>query len=382
MLCGVALHDELAELQAEVGPHVFDDPVAFRAAFDDFIPEGSATTGEVSLLVGAISTGTLQRLREQLTIGADPSTSIAAQAELLARDRGTSESSGAYWALSVLAHALGAVPAEEVATRPTPPDSIATAGRPIDGPVPLAGSDVDATEMASDPPLMPRPPTAVTDETAFVSEQPRVALLSTSSEPAGAGGAGGAKRAGRAGRVMFPLLIVVVAVLTIVSATALVLLFLFLRDSDSPDDTPDDQSGATEGSTVGSVDHVLKQIELEDAGKIVRVQLVDTGRETDAELVMLVDQDGDLTEVDRQRTGCSYIDKSFKPQLQIDDLAASEISFGWRNRDGGQFFGFGQVRFEENLIIVYGSDYYCPAAPSANVGPLPPPPTPSSSAGW
>lgn len=52
MLCGVALHDELAELQAEVGPHVFDDPVAFRAAFDDFIPEGSATTGEVSLLVG------------------------------------------------------------------------------------------------------------------------------------------------------------------------------------------------------------------------------------------------------------------------------------------------------------------------------------------
>src|SRR5215213_387733 len=200
MLCGVALHDELAELQAEIGPHVFDDPVAFRAAFDDFIPEGSATTGEVSLLVGAISTGTLQRLREQLTIGADPSTSIAAQAELLARDRGTSESSGAYWALSVLAHALGAVPAEEVATRPTPPASIATAGRPTDEPVPLAGSDVDATEMASDPPLMPRPPTAVTDETAFVSEQPRVALPSPSSEPAGDGGAGRAKRAGRAGR--------------------------------------------------------------------------------------------------------------------------------------------------------------------------------------
>ncbi len=372
----MALHDELAELRAEVGPHVFDDPVTFRAAFDDFIPEGSATTGEVSLLVGAISTGTLQRLREQLTIGADPSTSIAAQAELLARDRGTSESSGAYWALSVLAHALGAVPAEEVATRPTPPDSIATAGQTTDEPVPLAGSDVDATEMAFDPPLMPRPLTAVADETAFVSEQTGVAPPSTSSELAG-----GAGRAKRAGRVMFPLLIVLVAVLAIVSATALVLLFLFLRDSDSPDDTPDDQSAATEGTTVGSVDHVLKQIELEDAGKIVRVQLVDTGRETDAELVMLVDQDGDFIEVDRQRTGCEYIDKSFKPRLKIDDLPANEFSFGWRNRDGGEFYGSGQVRLDENLILVYGSHIYCPEAPTGYVGVPPPPPTPSSSAG-
>jgi len=38
MLCGVALHDELAELRAEVGPQVFDDPVAFRAAFDGSSP--------------------------------------------------------------------------------------------------------------------------------------------------------------------------------------------------------------------------------------------------------------------------------------------------------------------------------------------------------
>ena len=164
MLCGVALHDELAELRAEVGPQVFDDPVAFRAAFDDFIPEGSASTGEVSLLVGAIATGALQRLKEQLALGADPQTSIAVQADLLARDRGTSESSGARWAMSVLAYAIGALPGNGVPTRPAPgPDSIGTADRPTAG----AGTEavdpdpthrVDATRVVAQAPPPPSTP--------------------------------------------------------------------------------------------------------------------------------------------------------------------------------------------------------------------------------
>ena len=91
----------------QVGPHVFDDADTFRGAFDDFVPEGAATPGDLRLLVDAISTGAFQRLVQQLELNADPPTAIAAEAERLARDRGTVETEGARWALSVLAFARG-----------------------------------------------------------------------------------------------------------------------------------------------------------------------------------------------------------------------------------------------------------------------------------
>ncbi|WP_220794807.1 hypothetical protein, partial [Nocardioides pelophilus] len=159
----MALHDELADLRAEVGAQAFEDPVTFRAAFDDFIPEGSATTGEVSLLVGAISTGALQRLKEQLALGADPASSIAAQGDLLARDRGTSDSSGCRWALSVLAHAIGAVPLTQVLTRPSVPDPVGTADRPASAP---DADDLDTGPTRVTPDERPTvAPTALTDAT-------------------------------------------------------------------------------------------------------------------------------------------------------------------------------------------------------------------------
>ena len=142
MLCTVALHDELAELRAEVGPQVFEDPVAFRAAFDDFVPEGAASTGELRLLVDAIATGSLQRLVNQIGIAADPADAIAAEAEVMARDRGTVETAGARWALSVLVYARGLTDARFVSTRPA---------------VAASSDPAPANSSPAAPPSAPRP---------------------------------------------------------------------------------------------------------------------------------------------------------------------------------------------------------------------------------
>jgi len=115
----VPLQDELRELFAKVGPQVFDDADSFRGAFDDFVPEGAASTGELRLLVDAIATGSFQRLVTQLAIDADPTTAIAAEAERLARDRGTVETDGARWALTALAYARGVIDNRSVTTRPS-----------------------------------------------------------------------------------------------------------------------------------------------------------------------------------------------------------------------------------------------------------------------
>lgn len=335
MLCGVALHHELAELRAEVGPQVFDDPVAFRAAFDDFVAEGSASTGEVSLLVGAIATGALQRLREQLALGADPETSIAVQADLLARDRGTTESSGARWALSVLAHAMGAVPAEQVPTRPTPsPDSTRTAGRP---PAAVTSGDVldpGPTHGTGHPPTVPGTgthPAPVADQ-----QPPTFSPV------------------GPAERRTTPILLGVVLVLAIVAVTAIVL--LVLRDDDSPDDTADNGSTASDGS--GSPgEEPLAELEMSAAGKTVRVELVRDG--TDAYLLLLVPRDGDYVEVGRAPTACPYLDTSYAPG--INDQGGGQISWGWQNNGTEGYGAYGEVLIDEEMLISFeDEDTPCP----------------------
>lgn len=341
MLYAVALHDELADLRAEVGAQAFEDPVTFRAAFDDFIPEGSATTGEVSLLVGAISTGALQRLREQLALGADPASSIAAQGDLLARDRGTSDSSGCRWALSVLAHAIGAVPLTQVLTRPSVPDSASTADRPAV--TPEAGEpDTGPTRITPDD----RPsaaPTALTDATRVVSDEP----------PAPAAPSGG----GRAN----PLLIGAVAVLAVVAVVAIVL--LMLRDGDtSDDDTTTDGSSATDDGTTGSAgtEEVLDEITLTEAGKSVRVQLVRDGQ--DASVVLLAEVDGEVTEVDRFAVACPYLDISY--DAAIEDDGDRQIFFGWLNNGTEGYGEYGSVEIDEGMLIPFGiGDAPCPTEP-------------------
>ncbi len=351
----VALHDELADLRDQVGPRVFDDPVAFRAAFDDFISEGAASTGEVSLLVGAIATGALQRLKDQLALGADPATSIAVQGDLLARDRGTSETDGARWALSVLAHASGSVPVDLVLTRPSVPDSLGTPGPAADsapapgivdpGPTraaaPPATAAVDATQVASQQPPPPPPPPGPTP-----------------APPAGPSPAIADPGRGRALRTN-PLLLGAVAVLAIVAVTAIVL--LFLRDEDPGGEADDPSTAAGDGGSPAGQEEVLAEIELTDAGKTVQVQLVHEG--TDASIVLLAEHDGDLTEVDRVPAGCPYLDASYDPMLRIE--TAFEIAWGWQNNGSTGFGSYGTVQVDEEMLISYRDedDEDCPVAP-------------------
>lgn len=329
MLGGVALHDELADLRATVGAHVFDDPVAFRAAFDDFIPEGLATTGEVSLLVGAIATGALQRLHEQLQLGADPQTSIAMQGDILARDRGTTESSGARWALSVLAHAAGWLPADLVPTRPTPgPDNVATAGRP-------AAAVPEPAPVVDSGPTTPARPQAARPETTLRAPD--------SSAP-------GRRRGGA-------LLAAAVAVLAIVAATALAL--LFLRDDDRAGDATGEGSGSASGSTESTPGgKVVAQLDLTRAGETARLQLIVTG--TDATVVMLAEQDGEYVEVDRAPTSCPFLGTSYDAGLE--DQGGGEIFIGWQNEGNEPWGEYGQVLVDEDKVILYGvDDGSCPS---------------------
>ncbi|KAA1427355.1 hypothetical protein [Nocardioides antri] len=319
----MALHEELAELRAEVGSHVFEDPATFRAAFDDFVPEGSASTGEVSLLVGAIATGALQRLLEQLALGADPATSIAAQGDLLARDRGTSESDGARWALSVLAHALGAVPDAMVLTRPSVPDSLDAPARPA------------PTGPVAEPVAEPGPTQPVSGPTQVVSTEPP--------EPAAP-----PAPAGRRGT--HPLLIGAVVVLAVVAATALAL--LFLRDSDDPEPTAEDNTSPSRN------EEVLAQLDMEEAGKTVRLQLVRDG--TDASVVLLAERDGEYVEVDRDGTSCPFLDTSYDAGLEPE--TGLEFYIGWQDKGNESHGEYGRVEIDEDMVIVYGvGDAPCPS---------------------
>lgn len=318
----VALHDELAALRAAVGDQAFEDPATFRAAFDDFVPEGSASTGELSLLVGAIATGALQRLREQLALGADAETAIAVQGELLARDRGTTESGGARWALSVLAHAVGAVPADQVITRPSVAETQDVPDRPAPAATEPAGAEVAVTE-----PVGPGP-----TERASGAAAPRDAHRTTSR-----------------------LLVAAVVVLAVVAVTALAL--LFLRDDDAPSaDTATDSPGATDESPAD--EEVLSQVDMTEAGKTIRVQLVRNG--TDAEIVLMTDQGGEYVEVDRQPAACPYLDASF--DAGVEDEGDGAIYIGWQNRDNEDFGQYGQVEVEEEMLVIHDIGGPCPTS--------------------
>ncbi len=173
------LQDELRELFAQVGPAVFDDADTFRGAFDDFVPEGAATPGELRLLVDAISTGSFRRLAAQLAIHADPATAITAEAEQLARDRGTVETEGARWALSALAFARGLADAGAVSTRPAALGSATAADRQSSEPVappaqPVSSAAFESTHIspAAQAPSAGEPAASVPAEPSTVVRRP------------------------------------------------------------------------------------------------------------------------------------------------------------------------------------------------------------------
>lgn len=103
------LHESLAELVAHAGPHVLEDPDGFRAALDDYLDEGAATTGDINLLVDAVRLGAFAWMSSTLASGGEGAKAVAAAGELLARDRGSRDLDSARWACAVLAFAVGKV---------------------------------------------------------------------------------------------------------------------------------------------------------------------------------------------------------------------------------------------------------------------------------
>lgn len=121
----MSIHRELSALVRQAGVAVLSDASEFRAAFDDFVLEGSATEGDANLLTDAIRLGALGRVIEQIRQGADPGLAIEAQGARLAQQRGTQEAAGAEWALAVLAHARGDLDEQALLARyRAPSDSI------------------------------------------------------------------------------------------------------------------------------------------------------------------------------------------------------------------------------------------------------------------
>lgn len=111
----MGVHEELRRLVEEAGPAVLEDADSFRAALDDYLAEDVATRGELNLLVDAVRLGAFGRLMHQVDNGADVDRAVRLLGGELARDRGTSESASAAWALGVLAFAVGRIDADRLA---------------------------------------------------------------------------------------------------------------------------------------------------------------------------------------------------------------------------------------------------------------------------
>ncbi len=251
----------------------------------------------------------------------------------MARDRGTSESDGCRWALSVLAHAAGAIPVSLVLTQPRIPDSLDRPSSP-------------ATERGV---VDPGPTHGITVERGTPPPPPTSPLTRPSPATADEGQGGG--------RLTNPLLLGAVAVLAVIAVIAIVLLFVARRLLE--------RRGRRRRRRRLERDHrrrvrgrgeVLAETDLEDAGTVVRLQLVRNG--TDVEIVLLADQDGEYVEVDRQPVPCPYLDTSYDPGVSVE--GGTDYAFGWQSRDNAGYGGYGSVQVEEGVLIVFENPTPCP----------------------
>lgn len=103
------LHESLAELVAAVGPQVLDDADGLRAALDDYLDEGAASTGDINLLVDAVRLGAYAWMMSTIASGGEGAKAVEAAGVILARDRGSRDLDTARWACAVLGFAVGKV---------------------------------------------------------------------------------------------------------------------------------------------------------------------------------------------------------------------------------------------------------------------------------
>lgn len=161
------LHEHLAELVTSVGPQVLDDPDGFRAALDDYLDEGAASTGDINLLVDAVRLGAYGWMINTITHGGEGGRAVEAAGTLLARDRGSRDVDSARWACAVLAFAVGKVGDADVRRYRT--RSLSPLSEPVAAPDPGGATEPAApptavvapdasTEPVQPPAPMPPPP--------------------------------------------------------------------------------------------------------------------------------------------------------------------------------------------------------------------------------
>jgi hypothetical protein len=154
------LHESLAQLARDHGESLFTEADAFRGALDDYLDEGSASTGTINLLTDAVRLGALQGMITMLDSGASVEDAVESAGQRLSRDRGSADVAGSQWACAVLGYALGKVPVSLAARlRPDaytaePPSSSAsgTTARPSVSP---GHAPVPPTEISSPPQQSP-----------------------------------------------------------------------------------------------------------------------------------------------------------------------------------------------------------------------------------
>lgn len=146
------LHESLAQLARDHGESLFAEADAFRGALDDYLDEGSASTGTINLLTDAVRLGALQAMVSMLDSGAGVEDAVETAGQRLSRDRGSADVTGSQWACAVLGYALGKVPVS-LATRLRPDAYTAEA------PAAPAGPSTGAPPVTS-PPTALQPPSA------------------------------------------------------------------------------------------------------------------------------------------------------------------------------------------------------------------------------
>ncbi|WP_193608333.1 PT domain-containing protein [Nocardioides lijunqiniae] len=157
------LHETLHELGVASGRGVFDDADLLRAALDDYLDEGAASTGDINLLVDAVRLGALRMMLATIDSGAEPARAVEAAGEMLARDRGTSDVAATRWACAVLGFAVDRVGADDVrrfdrhAPQQGPASGPAPSSRPpgYPAPAPVWSGQPPATSPVQPPPTSP-----------------------------------------------------------------------------------------------------------------------------------------------------------------------------------------------------------------------------------
>src|SRR4051794_3994437 len=153
------LHEQLYALGQRLGTEVFDDPDSLRAALDDFMDEGAATTGEINLLVDAVRLGGLRMMLGTVRSGGEPARAIEAAGVFLARERGSADVAGSQWACAVLGFAVGAVSDADVQRFRSKPGSVPPPSTPFQAEEPPPTAVVPPVSPTAPPPPPPWPDT-------------------------------------------------------------------------------------------------------------------------------------------------------------------------------------------------------------------------------